>query len=80
MSEKFFYRNSNSRKAKMTVCVRWRVAYSFKDPIANAPAATARRLASTSLVSGFHPILSKNIRVTTRTPVQKRSLRNQNLS
>jgi hypothetical protein len=55
-SEKFFDGNSNSRKAKMTVCVRWRVAYSFKAPGANAPAATARRLASTSLVSGFHPI------------------------
>jgi hypothetical protein len=28
---------------------------SFKAPGANAPAATARRLADTSLVSGFHP-------------------------
>jgi hypothetical protein len=53
--EKFFDGNSNSKKAKMTVCMRWRVAYSFKAPSANAPAATARRLASTSLVSGFHP-------------------------
>jgi hypothetical protein len=55
-SEKFFDGNSNSGKAKMTVCMRWRVAYSFKAPRANAPAATARRLASTSLVSSFHPI------------------------
>ena len=54
-SEKFFGGNSNSGKVKMTVCMRWRVAYSFKAPSANAPAATARRLASTSLVSGFHP-------------------------
>jgi hypothetical protein len=30
--------------------------YSFKVPSANAPAATARRLAHTSLVSSFHPI------------------------
>jgi hypothetical protein len=40
----------------MTVCMRWRVAYSFKAPSANTPTATTRRLASTSLVSGFHPI------------------------
>jgi hypothetical protein len=52
-SEKFFYGNSNSRKVKMTVCMRCRVTYSFKAPSANAPTATARRLASTSLVSGF---------------------------
>jgi hypothetical protein len=37
----------------MTACVRWRLAYSFKAPSANALAA-ARRLVSTSLVSGFH--------------------------
>jgi hypothetical protein len=55
-SEKFFDGNSNSRKVKMTVCMRWRVAYSFKAPSANAPAATARRLVSNSLVSGFRPI------------------------
>jgi hypothetical protein len=40
-SEKFFDGNSNSKKSKMTVCMRWRVAYSFKAPSANAPAATA---------------------------------------
>jgi hypothetical protein len=51
-----FYGSSNSGKVKMTVCMRWRVAYSFKAPSTNAPAATTRRLASTSLVSGFHPI------------------------
>jgi hypothetical protein len=58
-SEKFFDGSSNSRRAKMTACVRWRVAYSFKAPSANAPAATARRLASTSLVFGSHPIPSR---------------------
>jgi hypothetical protein len=52
-SKKFFDGNSNSRKAKMKACVRWRLAYSFRAPSANAPAA-ARRLVSTSLVSGFH--------------------------
>jgi hypothetical protein len=55
-SEKFFDANSNSKKAKMTVCLRWRVAYSFKAPSANAPTATAQRLPSTSLVSSFHLI------------------------
>jgi hypothetical protein len=55
-SEKFFYGSLNSRKVTMTVCMRWRVTYSFKAPSANAPVATTQRLASTSLVSGFHPI------------------------
>jgi hypothetical protein len=55
-SEKFFDGNSKSKKVKMTVCMRWRVTYSFKALSVNAPAATTRRLASTSLVSGFHPI------------------------
>jgi hypothetical protein len=54
-SEKFFM-ETRLEKVKMTVCMRWRVAYLFKAPSANAPAATARRLASTSLVSGSHPI------------------------
>jgi hypothetical protein len=51
-SEKFFDGSSNSGKVKMTVCMTWRLAYSFK-----APSATTRILASNSLVSGFHPIL-----------------------
>jgi hypothetical protein len=55
-SERFFNGNSNSRKVNddsshgMTSC------YSFKAPSANTPGAMARRLASTSLVSSFHPI------------------------
>jgi hypothetical protein len=52
----FLTETRTRRKAKMSVCVRWRVAYSFRAPSANIPASTARRLASTSLVSGFHPI------------------------
>jgi hypothetical protein len=55
-SEKLFDGNSNTRKVKMTVCMRWRVAYSFKAPNAIAPTATTRRLASTSVVSGYRPI------------------------
>jgi hypothetical protein len=58
-SEKFFDGNSNSRKVKVIVCMRWRDAYSFKAPSANAPVATTRRLASTSLVSGFHSTPSR---------------------
>jgi hypothetical protein len=42
-SEKFFGGNSDSS------------CFSFKAPSANAPAAMTRRLAGTSLVSGFHP-------------------------
>jgi hypothetical protein len=52
----FLTKTRTQRKAKMTICVRWRVAYSFKAPSANAPADTTRRLASNSLVSGFHLI------------------------
>jgi hypothetical protein len=53
--EKFFKRKLELAKGKddglhgMTSCC------SFKVPSANASAAMARRLASTSLVSGFHP-------------------------
>jgi hypothetical protein len=54
-SEKFFKRKLELAKGKDDGLRGMTSRYSFKAPSANASSATARRLASSSLVSGFHP-------------------------
>jgi hypothetical protein len=54
-SEKFFKRKLELAKGKDDDLHGMTSLCSFKAPSANAPAATTRRLASTSLVPGFHP-------------------------
>jgi hypothetical protein len=54
-SEKIFKRKLELVKGKDDGLRGMVSRYSFKAPSANASAATTRRLASTSLVSGFHP-------------------------
>jgi hypothetical protein len=54
-SEKFFKRKLELTKGKDDGLRGMTSRYSFKAPSANTSAATARRLASSSLVSDFHP-------------------------
>jgi hypothetical protein len=54
-SERFFKRELKLSKGKNDGLRGMASRYSFKAPSANTSAATTRRLASTSLVSSFHP-------------------------
>jgi hypothetical protein len=54
-SERFFNQKLELAKGKDDGLRGMTSRYSFKAPSANASAATARRLASTSPVSSFHP-------------------------
>jgi hypothetical protein len=56
MSERFFGGSSILQKSKDDMLQRKKSCYLFKAPSANAPAATAQRLASTSLIPVFHLI------------------------
>jgi hypothetical protein len=76
---KVFWRKLKLVKSKddglrgMTSC------YSFKDPSANALAATTRRLVSTSLVSSFHPISFQECSSDRQDSGPKRCFHKQNL-
>jgi hypothetical protein len=54
--------------------------YSFKAPSANAPAATTRRLANTSLVSGSHPTSFQELSSAHQDSGPKRRFHEQNLA
>jgi hypothetical protein len=56
MSERFYGGSSILQKSKDDMLHGMKSCYLFKAPSSNAPAAMARRLASTSLIPVFHPI------------------------
>jgi hypothetical protein len=78
-SESFFWRKLKLARSKDDGLRGMMGCYSFKVPSANAPAATARRLASTPLVPSFIWSLFKSTRVTARDSSPKRCFHRQDL-